>query len=314
MTTTSRTTLRVVGTAIAVVAATTAFSGGARAATPTCGGQPATIVEGAGNQTVDGTPGNDVVVLGSGNDTFVGNGGDDIVCGGPGKDDLSAGSSHVVFYGGPGDDHLLGSPGDVLHGGAGNDVLDEWGTGDYAVHGIVDGDAGKDAIDLVEARASVRSGSGADLIVLNRAEGTIHGQGGNDVVRIRHTFDGTLLGGAGTDELFTRPGAGPLDVDLGTGSGTIDGSPFSITGFDVVVGTKFADHITGGSEADLFYGGKGADVLRGGGGNDELSGGSGNDVLHGGAGADILRGNAGHDTLYGGPGRDRCRGEVKKSC
>jgi Ca2+-binding RTX toxin-like protein len=50
-----------------------------------CAGQPATILGGAGADTLDGTPGDDVIVGFGGNDTIRGKGGNDTVCGGNGK-------------------------------------------------------------------------------------------------------------------------------------------------------------------------------------------------------------------------------------
>jgi Ca2+-binding RTX toxin-like protein len=55
-------------------------------------------------------------------------------------------------------------------------------------------------------------------------------------------------------------------------------------------GTKFDDHLHGGTGADTLFGGDGQDGLSGNGGNDRLFGGAGNDVLDGSDGGDHMDG------------------------
>jgi Ca2+-binding RTX toxin-like protein len=55
-----------------------------------------------------------------------------------------------------------------------------------------------------------------------------------------------------------------------------------------VIGTNFADTLTGSSAND---------VLKGGDGNDTINGGAGNDILVGGSGADTMTGGTGSDTF-----------------
>jgi hypothetical protein len=70
---------------------------------------------------------------------------------------------------------------------------------------------------------------------------------------------------------------------------------FGDDGDDTILGSAFADDLTG----DV-----GDDVLRGNAGDDELSGGEGSDRLLAGAGDDSLFASAGSDTLDGGEGSD----------
>lgn len=82
---------------------------------PTCAGEPATIVDRQGNDPVLGTPGPDVIVTGQRDDEIRSRRGDDIVCAGLGAD---------LAIGGPGDDQLRGGGGgDVLRGARDNDQL-----------------------------------------------------------------------------------------------------------------------------------------------------------------------------------------------
>ena len=82
---------------------------------PSCAGDPATIVEGNGNDNITGTPGQDVIFAGGGNDKIDGLGDNDSICGGPGNDKAE---------GGDGNDLLIGQAGkDSLKGGADDDDL-----------------------------------------------------------------------------------------------------------------------------------------------------------------------------------------------
>jgi hypothetical protein len=104
----------------------------AHAATPLCGGRPATRVGTAGDDVLRGTAAADVFVGKGGNDRLIGRGGDDLFCagagddvvkGGSGADELLGKSGADRLFGGPGDDTMLGGPGnDLLDGGDGTDV------------------------------------------------------------------------------------------------------------------------------------------------------------------------------------------------
>ncbi|MDB5519573.1 MAG: hypothetical protein JWQ17_6331, partial [Tardiphaga sp.] len=64
-----------------------------------------------------------------------------------------------------------------------------------------------------------------------------------------------------------------------------------------VIGSGFADTITGSALADVIFGGDGDDTIDGAGGADIISGGAGDDTITGGAGADVIDTGAGHDTV-----------------
>jgi len=90
----------------------------------TCNGLPATIVGTPGNNTINGTPGNDVIVGLGGNDTINGGNGDDVICGNAGNDKLNGGNGNDTLFGSFGNDTLNGNNGnDSLDGGANNDSL-----------------------------------------------------------------------------------------------------------------------------------------------------------------------------------------------
>lgn len=91
---------------------------------PRCNGLIATIVGTTGNDVINGTNGNDVIVGLGGNDTINGGNGNDIICGDGGNDILNGGNGMDTLFGGFGNDTLNGNNGnDSLDGGGNNDTL-----------------------------------------------------------------------------------------------------------------------------------------------------------------------------------------------
>jgi hypothetical protein len=122
--------------------------------------------------------------------------------------------------------------------------------------------------------------------------------------------DDTLVGGAGADTLsggvgadtadyWTSPAAVTINLGSGKAAGTLgaggDAQGDRLLGIENIVGSAFADKLTGDG---------GANVLTGESGDDKLSGGGGDDTLLGGAGADHLDGGLGKDVMVGGEGND----------
>ena len=143
---------------------------------------------------------------------------------------------------------------------------------------------------VIEGRASIRGGEGANIvradafsqfIKLGADDDTLDGGGGNDTVASR-AGDDLLIGGAGHDH-----GHGGKDHD------TLRGK----TGRDVLSGGRGHDRLSGGRGADQLSGQRGHDHLRGKHGNDSLDGGAGNDTLIGGAGADSFTMSRGKDVI-----------------
>jgi Ca2+-binding RTX toxin-like protein len=85
----------------------------------------ATLVGGAGNDTLTGTEFDDVISGGDGNDSIVGLAGDDAIDGAAGNDSISGGQGIDTLLGGDGDDTLRGGAlQDFLLGEAGDDDID----------------------------------------------------------------------------------------------------------------------------------------------------------------------------------------------
>ncbi len=263
---------------LAIAVASTAAAGAAPAA-PTCLGKRATIV---GHGTIHGTAHADVIVGSAGADHIVGGNADDLICaggggdaieGGPGSDQIEAGPGDDEVIGGNGSDHVLGGAGsDTVFGNRGNDELE--------------GGAGTDFLDSGLGDDTLEGGPGYGDEVIGGV-GTDHlsgGPGDGDVLEGDLGTD-SLDGGAGAHDVATYALAGSgdhgydgtgVEVDLAAGIAKGDGED-TLTGVEDVVGTPFADTISGDAEPNTLYGGGGIDELIGSGPGDAALGGTGLD-------------------------------------
>jgi hypothetical protein len=202
----------------------------ALASTPTCFGQPATIVGGPGQDILNGTDGNDVIV-GLGDDDIIrGKKGNDLICGGPGNDELYGGSGRDKIDGGAGGDLVAGEDGrDLLTGGLGGDNF-LGGPGDDTVRGGSDQSA--DRLDFHEA-------TGSALIDLFLGTATAPGEGSDTVSQIEEVtgsdFDDEIIGD--DEDNFLSGGFGDDFLDGRAGVDILNGDP----GFDTCVNGEFLD-------------------------------------------------------------------------
>ena len=192
-----------------------------------------------------------------------------------------------------------GNGNDVLVGNDADNVLDGGNGSDTAVYSLADSAV---TIDLVAGTAT--GGGGNDtLISIENAVGSKFNDTliGDDA---DNTFDGgdgddVMSGGNGIDTASYKTVSGGVTVDLriaaaqNTGGGGTD----TLSGFENLTGSNFADNLTGTD---------GANVINGGGGNDVLSGLLGTDTvsyIDAGAGVTVslaagtATGGAGSDTL-----------------
>lgn len=139
--------------------------------------------------------------------------------------------------------------------------------------------------------------AGDDRLYGGGGDDLLFGGGGRDDLR-GDAGDDILEGGAGDDKL--RGGSGDDTLSGGEGEDDLRGDG----GDDLLAGGAGDDTLRGGGGEDTLIGGAGDDQLRGDGGDDVLVGGTGDDVLRGDGGDDRLTGGAGDDILSGGGGRD----------
>ncbi|WP_181280690.1 VCBS domain-containing protein [Aphanothece hegewaldii] len=131
--------------------------------------------------------------------------------------------------------------------------------------------------------------------------------------------NGTLLDK--TDDFITynptSVGNFSLDYTVDDGNGGTDIGTVQITVSRELLGTNWADTLSGGAGDDIIKGLAGKDLVYGNSGNDRIEGGRGNDTIEGGDdddfiqagdGDDLLFGNGGNDTIYGGNGQDTSYG------
>ena len=225
---------------------------------------------------------------------------------------MIGGGSGDILNGAGGADVLLGMAGnDTLRGGLGALNQLQGGLGDdvyvLEVNDTVVEFAGE-GVDRIETTLAVRTvatnvenltytGAGAFIGIGNALANVITGAGGGDNLSGRGGDD-SLIGGAGIDlASYAQSVAGVvLNLSLGSASNDGDGGSDTLSGIENVLGSGFADSLTGNA---------GANTLNGGAGGDTLSGLDGADILLGLLGADTLWGGSGAaNQLQGGVGND----------
>ena len=206
------------------------------------------------------------------------------------------GTANLSLTGSFNDDVLTGNAGDnILAGSRGNDRIDGGAGSDtisYAAGGrsgvaidlrLGEQAAGSDGFgnrDTLISIENVIGSDGNDVITGNAQANRLNGGSGNDVLDGGAGDDtlvgadgggiDTLNGGAGIDTVDYSAARKAVTVDLGvrgaqnTGGGGVD----TLSGIEVVIGSKFADRLTGGTGDDRLTGGAGADRLTGGAGAD----------------------------------------------
>ena len=202
-------------------------------------------------------------VAGSGDDNVTGNITDNVLEGNDGNDTL---------MGGAGSDTLIGGPGaDELNGQSGLDTAAYTGS-DAAV-----------TVNLSDGTATGGDADGDSLTSIENLTGSAH--------------DDTLTGDAGPNVLDGRAGADTLNGGAGADTASYAASDAAIT-IDLSAGTNTGGHATGDTLTGIenLLGSRYADALTGDAGANRLDGGAGNDRLTGGAGADTLVGGTGLDT------------------
>jgi Ca2+-binding RTX toxin-like protein len=329
------------------------------------GGGDANVLQGmGGNDTLAGAGGNDALDGGAGADvaaydaapsavtvnlasgSATGNGSDSLA----GIETVRGSAFDDHLTGGPGPDNLLGLGGnDVIDGAAGNDILDGGAGSDTAAYdkspvgvgvNLGTGKASGQGSDSLSGFEIVRGSAFADKLTGSGANDWLLGLVGNDTL-LGGAGSDHLDGGAGIDTLSYEASPGGVNVNLAAGNALGNGTD-TLTGFEIVRGSKFADTIIGGPANETLFGLGGNDKLDGGAGSDTLAydnspagvnvnlaagsatgegtdavshfetvrGSAFADQLTGGPGADSLFGLGGNDTITGAGGNDALNGGV----
>jgi len=223
-----------------------------------------------------------------------------------GNDTLEGSWGDDTLYGGKGDDTLEGSWGDdTLYGGAGHDTLEGGGQAD-----TLEGGSGQDTfvfdISIISGSQDTVTDftQGEDSIVLEGTEGydpnllTIEqitdGEGvdGTHLIFKKYPAVELTIQGLTPDQLQPN-----MFVNQDTGQSWAENQSFR-------EGFYRAVNETPNAADNVLYGTTDDDVMHGLQGNDRLSGGFGADQLYGDENDDTLIGGAGDDTLEGGSGQD----------
>lgn len=166
---------------------------------------PCTITGTAGNDTLNGTTGADVICGLGGNDTINGGNGADTISGGSGDDTVDGGNSDDTVYGDYGNDVMGGGNGaDTLLGGPGNDT----NYGETLLGSLLYlFDNGNDTIDGGPGNDDLDGQNGNDTIYDHTGTDTMSGALGNDTIDVQDGTGGdTANGGFGSDTCATDAG------------------------------------------------------------------------------------------------------------
>ena len=258
----------------------------------------------ARRDVIVGKGGRDRIVGKGGNDLICGGGLHDVVRGGDGNDKIAGQDGPDTLFGGPGNDLLVLGKGffQEANGEAGDDTIRGLPLG----RGGFDFTSYRSATQSVQVdlAAGTATGEGTDrlfnidavggsrfddTLVGNAGSNFLEGLGGNDNINgagnpgdldspstiesLRFDFmtgdagDDTLTGGDGLNVAGYDTAENGIEVDLQTGEATGQGND-TLERINAIVGTQFADTLSGNNQANGFEGAGGNDVIDGRGGED----------------------------------------------
>ncbi|WP_144185700.1 beta strand repeat-containing protein [Elioraea rosea] len=279
--------------------------------------------------TVDGGAGDDTILGSNGADVLIGGDGDDFIDGQQGSDVAFLGAGDDVFQWDPGDgsDTVEGQDGldtMLFNGSAGSEVFQASANGGRVTFTR---NLGNIVMDLDDVETiTLNALGGTDTITVNDLSGT-------DVTEVAVNFSGAIGGtaGDGAADVVIANGTGGADVIdvFGAGSSVLvaglsalisisnsEGANDSLVingggGDDGITATTLPAGvikltIDGGAGDDTILGSQGADVILGGDGDDFVFGDNGNDLALLGAGDDVFQWDPGdgNDTIEGQDGTD----------
>ncbi len=208
--------------------------------------------------------------------------------GGPDDDTLTAGSGSSNLFGDDGDDTVTGGAGpDELGGGSGTDAIDGGGGMDSASYQLATGGvhvdlrisapqdtvtSGTDTLSNLESIVGSQDPSAGDLLIgtndpngifANAGDDTLVGLGGNDALDGRAGNDTASYGQGSTTGITLSLGTAGAQSTGGAGTDTLvdGGDPGSDPDVENIVGSQFADNLTGNDLPNQIVGGGGGDTI-----------------------------------------------------
>ncbi len=264
------------------------------------GAQNDVLIGGAGTDLLSGGEGDDYLALGADHDYLPGGIGGPApggAYGGNGRDTLIGGAGHDALFGDAGDDELIidqdgGYEFDYVSGGEGVDVVSfERFLSGVSVDMTSNSGGGYTAVTYGDGWVAIEGIKGSqhsDQLFGDANANLLRGLDGNDSIDGRDgadTIDGglgadTINGGAGIDLVSYQRSDEGVVVDLTTGM-TLGGDATGdvLIGFEGLIGSRFADELTGSTESNNVYGQEGNDVIYISGGYDQLHGDGGFDIV-----------------------------------
>lgn len=236
-----------------------------------------------GNDTLNGGLGADTLIGGADNDTYVVDNAGDVVTelANEGNDTVQSSITfslanlafveNLTLTGTSGLSGTGNALANVITGNSGSNILAGLGGADTLIGGL-----GTDTATYIASAAGVNVslmtgvGSGGDaesdtLATIENLTGsnlndTLEGNGGNNV----------LAGGLGMDTLSYEHASAGVTVNLASTrvQNTIGAGSDTISGFENLTGSAFADRLVGSTLANILNGGAGDDILAGGAGAD----------------------------------------------
>lgn len=262
---------------------------------------PMTISGGPGNDILSSGDGASTIDPGLGTDTATGGAGDDILVSSQGNDALDGGGGtntfdasfetaavHVNLTAGTATGTSMGS--DTLaniqnvKGSNFNDVI----AGDGNANQIT-GALGSDILTGAGGNDVINGGGGNDTIDGGPGNDALNGFSGNDSFIASDGTD-TINGGSESEGNTINYSAqsGGVTVDLTGGTAVKPGGTDTISAISNVIGTPFADDISGDGHANFISAGAGSDTVSAGAGRDIILGGTGTNSIDGGTGVDVV--------------------------
>jgi Ca2+-binding RTX toxin-like protein len=262
-------------------------------------------------------------------DTITGDRNANIVTAGAGADTLKGDAADDQLYGEADNDRITGEAGnDLIDGGDGTDTtnydnspggvtvnIDESKDYNHTADSIdleptfaIEKGQAKDGFgttDTLKNLENITGSSAADILIGNNQANVIQGAAGNDLI-IGNGGNDDLDGGGETDTVSYRRDPGAVKVNLANQEASDGfGSTDTVKNIENVIGSAFADTITGDRNANTMIAGDGNDLVSGNEGDDQLDSQAGRfDNLLGGDGNDILRDRDGIDSAQGGNNND----------